>query len=445
MNGITYNTNIIVLNELVLDNASVQGDILNIKNKGKVTGHFVSDEFMAASQYLRLNVRFKGLSNTDNYTSKAKIEILLTYSITDRETEQKRKETEYITCSINTWEVDEEGIYTDSTYIDTLGYEVESLDLRVSNESGNDLIIYTLEIAQSLNVETITTAREISYYTSIRADIAKINTLYAKDVMTERLETNMEPLFPHNPYPAGGIRQYFSIYENEQEYREDTLSDTEVEPYKISGVPVYYNLLSFDRVIGTDTIVNVVLDRDAYSKTDPVLRIQGNSKYSDTLKEAIRGAAAVYVRKVTNRVVKKRDTDGKVSVNGTVYNTPVSVLGAGDGTEYTGPSFGVTLNTGKLYNGQVIEWKDEAGKHTVYLKNNTYTEQTGSASGLDLGGGNVSIPVSDTVIFHDVSDKIEVRHGGNVTMWEHTRDSEWDYLTSVGNKAQRVRFKSSND
>ena len=439
MDGISYKKSITKLSDFVLTNASLSDDILSISNNGTALAEYSGDLFSSASKYFRLYVEFSGITIDSNYSSNIKIDILVKYKVNDTE------QCELISCSFNNW-VYEDNKYYDDTYINTLGYEITGLKVKVSNSVGETLKIYKLEISQSFDVETVTTAESVAYFTAISADVARINSLYVNDIVTETLETNMEPLFPHNAFPSNGIRQYFKIYENEQEYREDTLSDSELVPYTIGGTQMYYNLIQFDIVVGTDEITNVVLDLDAYSKVDPIERIEDSALYSESLKENIRNAAKIMVRKAVSSIVKKRDTDGLVLVSGdTYYNTPVTILGAGNGVEYTGPSFGLTLSTGVFYNGQVVEWKDDFGKHSVYLNDNNYTEQVNNQFGIDLGGGNISIPVTDTVIFHDVSDTIELRCGENVTIWEHSSDTSWDYLTSQSNPNQIVKFKSVQD
>lgn len=209
----------------------------------------------------------------------------------------------------------------------------------------------------------------------ITSEVAMIQNCWINELSVEYLETNFNALDTRQPYPVGGVRNFFRIYNEVHEHITQELSQTEVEDYKTpSGLQIYWT------AIGDNA--------QAYK----YFTITNPLEYNPKLTPEQVAAFKVKVRKVVKEYVKLSSNYEKFNDNNDVVPTMIWGSGHGDssGNPIAAPSDCQIISGRTVYRGQGMIYKSRQGMHINYINaNGKKYEIVIGEDGIKGGGQNV--------------------------------------------------------
>lgn len=148
-----YDTNILGVdfNEWTLNNAIIQGSNIVISTGGYAEYNITDEKIIKACKNAKVIVTASGdITDDNNYKSGPDIRLVETYKLGEESTKRR---TRYLTITPLTSEVNN-NVYTNTTVIEMLGYDMSKLSVRIKNNTTSDLTIYNIEIYRSKDIDT---------------------------------------------------------------------------------------------------------------------------------------------------------------------------------------------------------------------------------------------------------------------------------------------------
>lgn len=186
----------------------------------------------------------------------------------------------------------------------------------------------------------------------ITTEVAMIQNCWINELSVNYLETNFNALDTRQPYPTGGVRNFFRIYDEVHEHITQELSETEVEDYKTpSGLQIYWTAINDEP--------------QAYK----YFTITHPKEYNPDLTDAEVAAFKVKVRKVVKEYVKLSSNFETFTGTNDVVPTMIFGSGHGDslGNPISAPSDCQIINGRTIYRGQGMIYKSRQGMHINYI------------------------------------------------------------------------------
>ena len=185
------------------------------------------------------------------------------------------------------------------------------------------------------------------------SEVAMINNCWINELSVEFLETNFTALDTRQPYPEGGIRNFFRIHDEIHEHVTQVLSETETEEYKTpSGKQIYWTAIG-----------NNAQAYQYFTITPP-------KEYNPNLTPDEINAFKVMVRKVESEIVKL-STNFEQLTDSSNDIVPCMIWGQGNGSGAVDSQYqtvvGKTLQCGqgliyKSRKGLVLRYFNAIGK-----------------------------------------------------------------------------------
>lgn len=260
-------------------------------------------------------------------------------------------------------------------------YEVMSFDKTIPTATSVILgdIEYDLEeeINNIIDIPTVkidnTQLTEVIEEKVIVAEVAMIQNCWINELSVEFLETNFTDLDTRQPYPEGGIRNFFRIHDEIHEHVTQELSDTETEDYKTpSGKQIYWT------AIGDNA--------QAYK----YFTITPPEEYNPELTPQERAAFKVQVRKVISETVKL-STNFEQLTDSSNDIVPCMIWGAGNGGGQVSPQYQTVVGK-TLQCGQALVYKSRKGLVLRYFNTDGKMYQVViGEDGVEINGKKIDI------------------------------------------------------